>query len=205
MKEKVKKIKERHMSEFVTADQHFNHKNIIQFCQRPFKDVDEMNEALIINWNAKVRENDTVYCLGDMVWQGDAREILDRLNGKIFYVPSKEWTHERVVLKYRDRFEKVESLTTIKVIKKYGVYITFCHYCLRTWPKSHYNHWHIFAHSHGKLEPIGKSWDGGVDNNNFFPLSFDEIAKIMKDRPDNPGYVRIRGFYRQKLDDEEIE
>jgi len=176
------------MNKFVTADQHFNHENIIQFCQRPFKNVDEMNETMIMNWNSKVREDDVVYCLGDMVWQGDGREILDKLCGHIIYVPSMEWTHERIALKYRDRFDEVIPLKTVK-IKEYEVYITFCHYCLRVWPKSHYNGWHCYAHSHGRLEPIGKSWDVGVDNNNFFPLSFDEIAGIMKNRPNNLNYI----------------
>lgn len=186
----------------VTADQHFNHARLIHYLQRPFKDVDEANETMIINWNAKVNENDLVYVLGDMVWQGDAKEILDRLNGKIIYVASMEWTHEEPVLKYRDRFEKIESLLTIKV-QEYSTYITFCHYCMRTWPKSHYNSWHLYAHSHGRLESIGKSHDVGVDANNFFPLTFDEISGTMKEKPDNPGYTRIRGFYRQKTDEEE--
>lgn len=188
---------------FVTGDQHFNHEKIIHHCQRPFKDVDEMNETIIINWNSKIRENDLVYCLGDMVWAGDAKEILDRLNGKIIYVPSMEYTHE-LALKYKDRFEEISPLITIE-LQKYQTYLTFCHYCFRTWPKSHYNSWSVFAHSHGRLKPIGKSHDAGVDNNKFFPLSFDEIAEIMKDRPDNPGYIKIRGFYRQKLDEEKME
>jgi len=185
---------------FVTADQHFNHKNIIQFCQRPFKDVNEMNDTLIMNWNSKVKENDTVYVLGDMIWQEPVEQILIRLSGQIIYVPSMEYSHEFILKKYPQRFEKIEPLLTIK---QNNVYITFCHYCMRTWPKSHYNSWHCYAHSHGKLDSVGKSWDVGVDNNNFFPLSFDELAKIMENRPDNPGYEKIRGFYRQKLDEEE--
>ena len=186
---------------YITGDQHFAHKNIIETCNRPFKDIDEMNETMVANWNSKVKEADLTYCLGDMVWQGDAREIreiLDRLNGKIIYVPSKERSHE-AVLKYRDRFLEVDSLITIPFN---NTFLTFCHYCLRTWPKSHYNSWHCYAHSHGRLEPIGKSHDAGVDNNNFFPLSFEEIAKIMDGRPDNPGYIKLRGFYRQKTEEE---
>ena len=49
---------------YFTADTHFDHANIIRFCNRPFATVEEMNETLIANWNRKVHGNDTVYILG---------------------------------------------------------------------------------------------------------------------------------------------
>lgn len=190
------------MKKLVTGDQHFNHKNIIQYCQRPFKDVDEMNETLIMNWNAKVRDGDSIYVLGDMFWGEPVREILDKLKGDIIYIPSQEWSHEKAVLEHQDRFVKIAPLITIKA-NEYSTYITLCHYCLRTWPKSHYNSWHVFAHSHGRLPAIGKSHDAGVDNNKFFPLTFDELCSIISIKSDNPNYIKMRGFYRQKSNEEE--
>ena len=53
------------MGVFFTADQHFGHKNIIEYCNRPFSDVEEMNEALIENWNKTVDNNDKIFVLGD--------------------------------------------------------------------------------------------------------------------------------------------
>lgn len=53
------------MNIFFTSDQHFGHSNIINLCSRPFKDVDEMNEALVDNYNAVVGPKDFVYHLGD--------------------------------------------------------------------------------------------------------------------------------------------
>jgi len=47
----------------------------------------------------------------------------------------------------------------------------------------------LVGNSHGRLEPIGKSWDIGVDNNNYYPVSFDRICKIMSKRPDNPNLI----------------
>jgi calcineurin-like phosphoesterase family protein len=49
------------MKFFFTADTHFNHDNIIEYCNRPFKNAEEMNDTLIINWNSVVGEHDTVY------------------------------------------------------------------------------------------------------------------------------------------------
>ena len=39
---------------FFTSDTHFNHMNIISYCQRPFRDIHEMNETIIVNWNNAV-------------------------------------------------------------------------------------------------------------------------------------------------------
>ena len=50
---------------FFTSDTHFYHANIINFCKRPFANVETMNEALIENWNAVVGANDIVFHLGD--------------------------------------------------------------------------------------------------------------------------------------------
>ncbi len=66
-----------------------------------------------------------------------------------------------------------------------GQRITMCHYCMRVWHLSHYNSWHVFGHSHGRLEAIGKSFDVGVDCNNFKPISWEELKIIMNKRPDN--------------------
>ena len=50
---------------FFTSDTHFNHANIIKFCNRPFKDVEQMNDVMIANWNGVIGKDDTVFHLGD--------------------------------------------------------------------------------------------------------------------------------------------
>jgi calcineurin-like phosphoesterase family protein len=60
---------------------------------------------------------------------------------------------------------------------------------MRVWPRSHDNSWQLYSHSHGKLPPVGNQWDIGVDNNGFYPVSFNKIREIMRDRPDNPNFV----------------
>jgi calcineurin-like phosphoesterase family protein len=54
------------MTVWFTADLHFGHANIIQYCARPFADVDSMNCALIEGWNSSVKPTDTVWVLGDV-------------------------------------------------------------------------------------------------------------------------------------------
>lgn len=76
------------MTVFFTSDTHFGHSNVIRYDKRPFRDVTEMNEALIKNWNRAVSPSDTVYHLGDVsiLRPEKTREILYSLNGKIFLI-----------------------------------------------------------------------------------------------------------------------
>ncbi len=52
-------------SVYFIGDTHFDHKNIIRYCRRPFSSVTEMNNTIKNNWNGTVGDNDMVYFLGD--------------------------------------------------------------------------------------------------------------------------------------------
>ena len=68
---------------YFTADTHFGHENVIRFCSRPYATAAEMDEALIENWNSRVKGNDTVFILGDLLFRSDnAEEILRCLKEK---------------------------------------------------------------------------------------------------------------------------
>lgn len=81
------------MINFITSDLHLGHGNIIKYCKRPFKDVDEMNRKIIHNWNQRVKLDDVVYHVGDFCFRRGiegsktpARDWEDQLNGKIIHV-----------------------------------------------------------------------------------------------------------------------
>jgi calcineurin-like phosphoesterase family protein len=70
------------MTNWFTSDHHFGHKNIIEYCNRPFDSVEEMNEALVEAWNSCVKSGDTVYYLGDFSLKNSMMEqYAPRLNG----------------------------------------------------------------------------------------------------------------------------
>ena len=73
---------------YFTSDTHFYHKNIIKYCNRPFKDEIDMNNKLIDNWNSIVTNNDTVYHLGDfaLTSYNNLKDIFNKLNGNIILI-----------------------------------------------------------------------------------------------------------------------
>jgi calcineurin-like phosphoesterase family protein len=168
-----------------TSDEHYGHKNILKYCSRPYSNIEEHDENLIRNHNEVVSDDDTVFHAGDFTLMHGREKVhkkyIMRLKGKHrFIVGSHDYwlqgwnEHEIFELKHQKR------------------HIVICHYSMRTWARSHYNSWQLYGHSHGKLEPIGKQWDIGVDNNNYYPVSFDQITEIMKTRPDNPNLIKRR-------------
>lgn len=165
-----------------TSDTHFGHEKIIKYCDRPFSNANEMDETIIENWNKRIRKNDIVYHLGDFS-MGDPTPYIKRLNGKIHLLLGN---HDRYAHKAASFWQWTK---TISIAKMNGFEITLCHYAMLTWKKSCYNTWSLHGHTHGRIEPVGKSWDVGVDNNRFRPLSLEEIESIMKKRPNNIDYV----------------
>jgi calcineurin-like phosphoesterase family protein len=181
---------------FFTSDTHFNHANIIKYCDRPFATADEMDKAMVINWNSKVDKKDIVYHLGDFCFYKNRDwakrlELLHSLNGQIRIVMGDHGDEELFTVPDICTLDgKLYSQGYLLNMKIDGQSITLCHWCMRVWRKSHFNSWLLYGHSHGTLEPIGKSWDVGVDRNGFFPLEFSEIREIMNYRPDNFNLIK---------------
>lgn len=67
---------------YFIADTHFNHENIIKYCDRPFSNAKEMNEYIIQKWNSVVKEDDIVYHLGDVGFGTTEmlKKLISRLN-----------------------------------------------------------------------------------------------------------------------------
>jgi len=173
------------LSIFFTSDTHFNHANIIRFCNRPFSDVLQMNETIIENWNKVVKPEDKVYHLGDFGF-GEVGYIIDRLNGKITLIRG---SHEKSAFLYKSKFELIVPLLEFEIDNNT---IVLCHYAMRVWRKSHYNSWHLYGHSHGMLKGQGKSFDVGVDCWNFQPISYEKVESVMKGLPDNFNLIKER-------------
>lgn len=73
---------------FLISDTHFGHEKTCTTFKRedgsalrPFASAEEMDEAMVSRWNARVRPGDKVYHLGDVVINRKFLHVLSRLNG----------------------------------------------------------------------------------------------------------------------------
>ena len=181
---------------FFTSDTHFCHANIIKFCGRPFKDVEEMNEALISNWNKVVGPTDIVYHLGDFCFAGSAEwhSILGRLNGRIHLIIGN---HDEKNLRqgYEKLFESIVPQARL-FIEGYNVYLN--HYPFMCYPGYKPYTIQLFGHihsSHSKFDGLDaviakkslqpSQYDVGVDWNNFTPISWREVIEKIKYQKEN--------------------
>lgn len=158
-----------------TADSHFGHSKIIEYCNRPFKDVNHMNEALIERWNSVVGHGDTVYHLGDFGFGPTLRLLRQRLNGSIRLILGN---HDKIKLEDAHMFTSIDRLDCISINKQR---IVLCHYAMRTWQFQGHGAWSLFGHSHGNLkdDPTLLSLDVGVDCWDYTPVKLHQIEARM--------------------------
>lgn len=165
-----------------TADEHYHHANIIDYCDRPFDNATEMDAAIIRNNNAIVKKRDTVYHLGDFIMgdQVDAQKIIDQLNGFHIFIKG---SHDTWLSNAGPRLMEIHVCNE-KIIPgtRMPNVVVLCHYAMRMWSRSHYGSMQLFGHSHGRLRPVGRQMDVGVDCHSYRPVSLDavitELSKI---------------------------
>lgn len=170
-----------------TSDTHYGHANVIKYANRPFKDVQEMNEAMIANWNRVVGHNDIVYHIGDFAFirnEDDVLAILNRLVGRKILILGN---HDRkMTSKVKSQFQFVTPYYELKVqdpdAHNGRQDIVLMHYSMRVWNKSHYGAWQLYGHSHGSLPDMDTmlSMDVGVDCTDYTPISYDQVKAVMK-------------------------
>ena len=181
---------------FFVSDTHFGHTNIIKYCNRPFNNVDEMDAALIKNWNAKVPKDGIVYHLGDFAWGSITywEKIREQLNGEIILIYGN---HDEKYLNNKLMYKLFKEVTPQKKIWINKIPIYMNHYpflCFGGSYKGLDATWQLFGHVHSNprseegldhkrlINCFLTQYDVGVDNNNFIPISFDELHSYINNR-----------------------
>ena len=163
-------------NKWFTSDTHFDHANVIRFCNRPYKHKDEMNEAMIQNWNSVVDHKDTIYHLGDFAFNKNPEKFFHRLNGNKILIKGN---HDRQPT-FRCPWSAVHAYYELKLD---GRFIILCHYAFRAYNKSHHGAYNFFGHSHGSLPCNSQQVDVGVDCWDYTPVSLEQIEERMKTLP----------------------
>ena len=167
-----------------TSDLHLGHANIIKHCNRPFQSVEEMDEFILEKWNAKVKPQDTVYILGDLMFRNkrSPEEYLSRMPGKKFLVVGN---HDKAWMKKVDLARWFEGIEMMRFMSDGQRKLTLCHYPMMTWPFSNHDGWMVYAHIHENtdmdywplIERSDRMLNAGVDINGFEPVTFEEMME----------------------------
>ena len=170
-----------HLS-YVIADLHIGHANVCKFTRdegeplRPWDDVDEMNEALIDNWNSIVREGDKVYVLGDFTVNKKFVHLGSRLNGRKILIAGN---HDNATPQmYMDAgFEDVKGC---HVLQKQGVIMT--HIPVHPYQLTRFSGGNIHGHLHDCSLDDPKYLCVSVEQPhvNYKPLLLDEALNILR-------------------------
>jgi len=109
---------------FFTADEHFGHENIIKYCNRPFRNIGEMDSVLIENFNLTVSKNDVTIHAGDFAWKNE-KEYLKKLNGTHIFLKGSHdhWLPDSAKYIYEGMFDLGSECQ----------FIVVCHYAMRVW------------------------------------------------------------------------
>lgn len=161
------------MSMFFTADTHFGHAKIIEYCNRPFATVEEMDSVLIARWNETVAANATVYHLGDFGFfprPEDANRLIRQLNGTIHLIIGN---HDKKNTLDLTRWASKKDYTSFKIEKRR---IVMSHYPFRAWRGSNGGSINLHGHEHGTMSPLLNQCDVGVDAWDFRPVTFEQIS-----------------------------
>ncbi len=170
------------MNNFFTSDTHFGHSNIIKYCNRPFRNVAEMNATIIKNHNLRVKKEDTVFFLGDFCFRNSpggkegegtlhkAEHYIRKLNGRFVFIKGNH-----------DKNNSLKTPIERIVIKYGGKRICMVHNPIHADSNYELN---LVGHVHDKwlVRPLGENsimYNVGVDVNNFRPISFEEINKAV--------------------------
>lgn len=172
---------------YFTSDLHLNHKAIIWMMNRPFKNVEEMNETLIKNINETVKPSDTLYVLGDLSYRGKKSDVEDmvrkiRCRNIILCKGNHDRRYDESIFKELTDYKEI----CVNTNGTNNRLVTLMHYPIEDWKNRKHGsiHLHGHVHSNGSYNDLMRDngiyrYDVGVDANNYRPVSLDEILVHM--------------------------
>ena len=158
------------MATFFTSDTHFGDHRTLNIHKRPFESVGEMNAVLVANWNAAIGPEDEVWHLGDFArTQSQIPQFLSGLAGRKHLVRgNNDPASVTTVMGW-------ESVQNYRELELDGHRLVLCHYPFRSWNGMARGALNLHGHSHGRLKPMTRQFDVGVDARGFRPVRLQEL------------------------------
>ena len=175
------------MAVLFTADTHFGDARTLRFHARPFADVAEMDREMIRRWNDAVGPEDEVWHLGDFAsgrGLDRAGAVLAALHGRKHLITGNNDPDAVAAL------PDWAGVAPYAEIEREDTRLVLCHYALRTWNGVGRGALDLHGHSHGRLAPLPRQRDVGVDVWQFAPVRLDRLRRRRARAADPAGAGR---------------
>lgn len=151
------------MTTWFIADTHFRHKNVLEFENRPFESLEEMEDKLIKAWNDVVAKTDTVYIVGDFCFANNKEwiEILDQLKGNIILVKGNH-DKSKIIKRVQNEGYLSEIFEVGKLIQHEKLFFYVTHFPFEIGERPQY--FNISGHIHSKESNLINQLNVGVDS-----------------------------------------
>lgn len=160
------------MTVFFTSDTHFGDRFAIARSARPFASATAMDAALVERWNETVGAEDEVWHLGDFARDAGGRDLAALLAGLAGRKHLVAGNNDPPATRALYGWASVQPYAEIELD---GVGLVLCHYPFRTWNGMGKGAVNLHGHSHGRLAPLARQYDVGVDVWDYRPVTLATI------------------------------
>lgn len=155
---------------FFTSDTHWGDHRTLNIGRRPFGSVAEMDEAMVANWNATVGPDDVVWHLGDVARRpAELTSLLARLHGTKHLLRGNNDPPGTLAA------PGWASTRDYAELELDGRFLVLGHYPFRSWNRQGRGAINLHGHSHGRMKPMPRQFDVGVDPCGFCPVTLSEL------------------------------
>jgi calcineurin-like phosphoesterase family protein len=165
------------VARFFTADHHFGHGGARGLFRRPFVTTRAMDEALVERWNAVVAAEDEVWHLGDFAVRQPAARVAQLLAALAGTKHLIRGNNDGPATLDQPGWASVRDYAELDAD---GTLLVLCHYPLRSWHRMGRGALNLHGHSHGRLAPIARQIDVGVDVFDFRPVGLAALRAHLR-------------------------
>ena len=169
-------MKKQQTKVFVTSDTFFGRPN--SAIERGFVSIEQMNDRLVENWNAKVGEKDTVIHLGNFAWTPNDVDIIDKLNGEIIFIAGDR---DQALIQFSQDTDLI-NISDQQILTHENIILS--HWPLEVWPGMDKGIFHFHGHTKPNIRSDIKKMNRVnvcCDNWSLAPIEIKDTLELLKD------------------------